>query len=71
VTANPSHVESRAHQAAYGQRREWICASGEEVRRDVNVEWHTRLSVPIKFDIDRMLEQGHTAIDLFDLDTAG
>lgn len=69
VTANSSHVESRAHPAAYG-RRKWICAPGEEVRRDVNVKWHARLSVSIKFGLDRMLEQGHTSIDLFDVDTA-
>src|SRR5689334_11980176 len=69
VPADPSHVESRARPAAYG-RRKWICASGQEVRRDVDVKWRARLSVPIDFDIDRMLEQGQTAIDLFDVDTA-
>jgi hypothetical protein len=62
-------VESRAHPTAYG-RREWICASGQEVRRDVDVKWRARLSVSINFDIDRVLEQGQTAIDLFDVDTA-
>jgi hypothetical protein len=44
-------------------RRKWICASGQEVHRDVDVKWRARLSVPINFGIDRMLEQGQTAID--------
>lgn len=62
-------MESRAHPAAY-RRRKWICASGEEVRRDVDVKRVARLTVSIDFDVDRVLEQGQTAIDLFDVDTA-
>ncbi|WP_166680349.1 hypothetical protein [Kribbella sp. VKM Ac-2566] len=69
MTAKPSHVESRAHPAAC-RRRKWICAAGEEVRRDVDVERVARLSVSIDFDVDRVLEQSQTAIDLFDVDTA-
>jgi hypothetical protein len=47
-----------------GMRRSWLLprarrkgnvggAPGAEVRRDVNVKWHARLSVSIKFDIDQ------------------
>jgi hypothetical protein len=68
VTADPRHVESRAHPSVSG--RKWICASGEEVRRHVDVKWQACLSVSIEFDVHSVLEQGHTFIDLFDVDTA-